>query len=339
MANTAPASAYLKGMKAVVHTDYGGPEVLQLTDIPTPTPAPNELLVKVHAAALNPVDWHLVRGVPFPIRMMVGGLRRPKHRRGVGGDFAGTIAAVGSAVTGLTAGDPVFGYSERAGALAEYLAVPADKVAPKPQSLTFEQAAAVPLAAMTALQLLRNAKLQSGHRVLIVGAAGGIGTFAVQLARATGAHVTAVQSTSVCELVRSLGADRAIDYTQEDFTTGEARYDIVFDNVSNRALRDVLRVMTPGGTLIPNGGGSPDANVMGGLVRLLVKKPFVTQKIMMGVTKPNRADLQALAGMIDAGTIRPVVDRCYPLAAAADAFRHLEGGHAHGKIVMVLPGT
>ena len=201
-------------MKAVVHTEYGGPDTLHLSDIPTPTPGPNEILVNVRAAALNPVDWHLVRGVPFPVRMMVGGLLRPKGTRGVAGDFAGTVAAVGSNTTEFAVGDPVFGHSEKAGALAEYLAVPADKVARKPERLTFEQAAAVPLAAMTALQILRKANVHSGHRVLLVGAAGGIGTFGVQLARATGAHVTGVQSTSACDLVRSLGADRVIDYTK-----------------------------------------------------------------------------------------------------------------------------
>jgi NADPH:quinone reductase-like Zn-dependent oxidoreductase len=324
-------------MKAVVHTEYGGPEVLQLTDIPTPTPGPNEVLVKVQAAALNPVDWHLVRGTPFPIRLMVGGLLRPQRRRGVAGDFAGTIAAIGTGVTGFTTGNPVFGHSERAGALAEYLAVPADKVALKPERLTFEQAAAVPLAAMTALQLLRKTQLQSGQRVLIVGAAGGIGTFAVQLARATGAHVTGVQSTSVLDLVRSLGADRVIDYTKEDFTTGDARYDVVFDNVCNRRLRDVLGVMTRTGTLVPNGGGTPDKGIsILGLLRTVATRPFISQTILFGVTKPNSADLRTLADMIHAGEITPVIDRCYPLAAAADAMRHLEAGHAHGKIVVTI---
>jgi NADPH:quinone reductase-like Zn-dependent oxidoreductase len=215
--------------------------------------------------------------------------------------------------------------------------VPADKVALKPERLTFEQAAAVPLAAMTALQLLRKTQLQSGQRVLIVGAAGGIGTFAVQLARATGAHVTGVQSTSVLDLVRSLGADRVIDYTKEDFTTGDARYDVVFDNVCNRRLRDVLGVMTRTGTLVPNGGGTPDKGIsILGLLRTVATRPFISQTILFGVTKPNSADLRTLADMIQAGEITPVIDRCYPLAAAADAMRHLEAGHAHGKIVVTI---
>ena len=326
-------------MKAVLFSVYGGPEVLQFAEIETPAPGPGEVLVKGHAAALNPVDWHFVRGAPFPMRMMMGGLRGPKRPRRVGADFAGTIAAIGSGVTGFTVGDPVFGYAESGGALAEYLTVPADKVAPKPERLTFEQAAAVPLAGLTALQVLRDhALVRSGHHVLIVGAAGGIGSFAVQIAKAFGAHVTGVQSTGACNLVRSLGADRAIDYTKDDFTTGDASYDLVFDNVCNRTFRDVRRVMKPGGTFIPNGGGSPDKGIsMLGLIRLLATRPFIKQKIKLFVTKPNRADLQVLADMIQAGTVTPVIDTVYPLTAAAEALRHLESGHAHGKIVVTIP--
>jgi NADPH:quinone reductase-like Zn-dependent oxidoreductase len=322
-------------MKAVVHTEYGGPEVLRLTDVETPVPGQGQVLVKVRAAALNPVDWHLVRGAPVPIRMMIGGLRKPKRQRGVGGDFAGTVAGLGDGATGLAIDDAVYGYIEH-GALAEYLIVPADKVAFKPQRLTFEEAAAVPLAAMTALQLLRKAQVRAGQRVLIVGAAGGIGSFAVQIAKSFGAHVTGVQSTRALDLVRSLGADRVIDYTQEDFTVSDTPYDVVFDNVCNRPLGDVLRVIAPRGTLLPNGGGTPDKNVMGRFMRLLMTKPFISQKIPLSVTNPNRADLQELAGMIDAGTIRPVVDRCYPLAEAAAALRHVEAGHAHGKVVVAV---
>ena len=324
-------------MQAVIHTDYGGPEVLRLAEVDAPGPGANEVLVKVHAAALNPVDWHLYRGVPFPVRMMVGGLRRPKHPRGAGGDFAGTVAAIGSGVTGVAIGEAVFGHSEKGGALAECLAIPADKIAPKPARLTFEQAAAVPLAALTAFQLLRKAQVRPGHRVLVVGAAGGIGSFAVQIAKAMGADVTGVQSTGALDLVRSLGAGHVIDYTKEDFTAGSARYDVVFDNVCNRALADVLRVMEPHGTLIPNGGGSPDKGVMRGFLRLAATKPFVSQTIQFAVTKPNGADLRLLAGMIEAGTITAVIDRCYPLAAAADAYRQLENGHVHGKIVVTIP--
>jgi NADPH:quinone reductase-like Zn-dependent oxidoreductase len=326
-------------MKAIVYSRYGGPEVLRLADVETPAPGPNEVLVKVHAAAVNPADWHLVRGVPFPIRMVTGGPMRPKPQRRVSGDFSGTIAAVGTGVTGFTVNDPVFGYSESGGALAEYVTVPADKVAPKPERLTFEQAASVPLAGLTALQILRKAQVQSGHQVLIVGAAGGIGSLGVQIAKALGAHVTGVQSTSALDLVRSLGADRVIDYTKEDFTAGDARYDVVFDNVCNRTLAGVRQVLKPGGTFVPNGGGSPEKGIsLLGLMRVLATRPFISQKILFGVTKPNRADLQLLADMIQAGTLRPVIDKVYPLAAAADAFRHLETGHAHGKIVVTIEG-
>jgi NADPH:quinone reductase-like Zn-dependent oxidoreductase len=255
----------------------------------------------------------------------------------VGCDFAGTIEAVGPRVTGFAVGEPVFGLGD--GTLAEYLTMPADRVVVrKPQRVTFEQAAAVPLAGLTALQALRDkALVRAGHKVLIVGAAGGIGTFAVQIAKGSGADVTGVQSSAAVDLVRSIGADRVIDYTKEDFTTGEARYDVIFDNVSNRALTDVLRVLKPGGILIPNGGGSPEKGIsVRGLLRLLATRPFISQKIKLFVTKPDRADLQVLADLMQAGTVTPVIDRCYPLSAAAEAFRHLESGHAHGKIVLTI---
>lgn len=325
-------------MRAIVYSEYGGPEVLQLAEVEKPTPGANEILVKVHAAALNPVDWHFVRGAPYPMRMMTGGLKRPSPRRRVGCDYSGTIEAVGRSVTGFNVGDAVFGIGD--GTLAEYLTVSPDRiVAPKPERLTFEQAAGVALAGLTALQALRDkALVRSGHKVLIVGAAGGIGTFAVQLARVFGAEVTGVQSTAALDLVRSLGADRVIDYTKEDFTAGDARYDVIFDNVSNRPLPDMLRVVKPGGVLIPNGGGSPQKGIsMRRLARMLATRPFISQKIKLFVTKPNRADLQVLADLVQAGRVTPMIDRCYPLTAAAEALRHLESGHAHGKIVVTIP--
>jgi NADPH:quinone reductase-like Zn-dependent oxidoreductase len=324
-------------MKAVVYSTYGGPEVLQVAEVAKPTPAANEILVKVHAAALNPVDWHFVRGEPYLLRMATGGLNRPSHHRRVGRDYSGTIEAVGRSATGFTVGEPVCGMRE--GALAEYLTVAPDQVAvPKPARLTFEQAAGAPLAGLTALQVLRDkAQVRAGHKVLIVGAGGGIGTFAVQLAKVFGAEVTGVQSTAAIDLVRSLGADRVIDYTKEDFTTGEARYDVIFDNVSNRPLRDLLRVLKPGGILVPNGGGSPGQGLdVPALAQMMAIRPFISQKIKLFVTKPSRADLQVLADMMQAGTITPVIDGCYPLSAAAEAFRHLEAGHAHGKIVVTV---
>jgi NADPH:quinone reductase-like Zn-dependent oxidoreductase len=326
-------------MKAIVYSDYGGPEVLHVADVETPRPAVNEILVKVHAAAINPVDWHFVRGAPFPLRMAAGGLRRPKGDRRVGCDYSGTIAALGTDVTGFTVGEPVFGMGE--GTLAEYLVVPADRVVRKPAGVTFEQAAGVPLAGLTALQVLRDkVHVRRGDKVLIVGAGGGIGTFAVQLAKVFGAEVTGVQSTTALDLVRSLGADHVIDYTKEDFTKGDARYDVVLDNVSNRALPDVLRIVKAGGTFVPNGGGSPDKGIsIRGLVRLLAMRPFIKQKITLFVTKPNGADLQVLADLIQEGKVIAVIDRCYPLAAAAEAFRHLESGHAHGKIVITIAAS
>jgi NADPH:quinone reductase-like Zn-dependent oxidoreductase len=321
-------------MRAVVHSEFGGPEVLRLTDVDTPAPKANELLVKVHAAALNPLDWHLVRGAPFPIRLMLGGLRGPKRPRIVGADFAGTVAAMGSDVAGFAVGQPVFGTSEST--LAEYVAVAADKAALKPERVTFEQAAGCGVAALTALQMVRDkAQVRSGQRILIVGAGGGIGTFAVQIAKSLGAHVTGVQSTGALDLVRSLGADEVIDYTREDFTAGDARYDAVLDNVSTRELKDVLRVVKPGGTLVPNGGGSPEQGVsMPQLLRTMLKRPFISQRIAFFVTRPTPGDLQLLADMMQAGTLTPVVDTVYPFTEAADAMRRLEAGHPHGKIVV-----
>jgi NADPH:quinone reductase-like Zn-dependent oxidoreductase len=324
-------------MKAVVYDTFGGPDVLQVADVETPASGPKDVLVKVHAAALNPVDWHFVRGAPFPMRMMMGGLRGPKRPRGVGADYAGTIAALGSAVTECAVGDPVFGYCE-SGALAEYLVRPAASVVSKPERLTFEQAAGVPLAGLTALQAMRDkAQVRAGQHVLIVGAAGGIGSFAVQIAKALGAHVTGVQSTRALDLVRSIGADRVIDYNTEDFTTGDSRYDVVFDNVCNHTLADVRRVVKPGGTIIPNGGGSPEKGIsMLALLRTLATRSFLSHRIAFFVTKPNRPDLQMLADMIQAGAVTPVIDTVYPLADVAGAMRHLEGGHAHGKIVVTI---
>jgi NADPH:quinone reductase-like Zn-dependent oxidoreductase len=323
-------------MRAVVYSQYGGPDVLQLADVEKPTPGPNQVLVKVHAAALNPVDWHFVRGTPFVIRLATRGVMKPTYQRRVGCDYAGTVEAIGTGVTGFVVGDAVFGLGE--GTVAEYLTVPADRVVMKPTRVSFEEAAAVPLAALTALQILRDkANVQPGQQVLIVGAGGGIGSFAVQLAKHAGATVTGVQSTGALDLVRSLGADRVIDYTKEDFTTGNARYDAVVDNVCTRQLSDVLRVVKPGGIFVPNGGGSPERGLsLGGVVRTLAIRPFIGQKIAFAITKPNRNDLQHLANLIEAGSITPVIDRCFPLAATADAFRHLEAGHAHGKIVITV---
>jgi NADPH:quinone reductase-like Zn-dependent oxidoreductase len=322
-------------MRAAVYAEYGGPEVAQLVEIDAPTAADHELLVKVHAAALNPADWHFTRGSPYPIRLG-NGLRRPSTIRRLGFDYAGTVAAVGRAVTRFGIGDHVFGDSP--GALAEYLTVPADRAVRKPANLTFEEAAAVPVAAMTALQALRNkARVQRGQKVLINGASGGVGTFAVQLAKSFGAVVTGVQSARNLNLVRSLGADHVIDYTAGDFTASGDRYDVVFDNVGNRSLSEMRRVLEPQGTLVFNGGGSPEqALQLRRIIWMLAMSPFISQRITLFVTNPNRVDLELLADLLQSGTIRPVIDRQYRFGETVEALRHLESGRARGKVVVTM---
>jgi NADPH:quinone reductase-like Zn-dependent oxidoreductase len=324
-------------MKAFVYSEYGGPEVLRHQEVDTPTPADGEILVRVHAAAVNPADWHLVRGTPFPIRMATGGFRKPDKPRRVGSDYSGTVEAVGRGVTGFSVGDAVFGSGS--GSIAEYLVASSENGAvKKPERSTFEQAAAVPLAGLTALQALRDqGKVRAGQKVLIIGAGGGIGHIAVQLAKAFGAEVTGVQSTGALEMVRSIGADHVIDYTKEDFTKLSERYDVIFDNVANHSFTEIRRALKPGATFIPNGGGTPDKGVkIRSLVRLLLMRMFITEKIGFFITKPNRGDLQFLADRMQAGTVTPVIDRCYPFSAAADALRYLETGHAHGKVVISM---
>ena len=323
-------------MRALVHSDYGGPDVLQHVEIEKPAAADNEILVKVHAASVNPVDWHFMRGTPYPIRMG-SGFRKPASPRRLGFDYAGTIEAMGRGVTQFTVGEAVFGGKQ--GSLAEYVTVPAGGAAVrKPEKLTFEQAAAVTVAGVTALQALRNkSQVQRGQKVLINGAAGGVGTFAVQIAKVFGAEVTGVQSTRNMEFVRSIGADRVIDYTKEDFTTTGERYDVVLDNVGNHSLSEIRRVLKPGGTYLPNGGGTPEKGAsIGGIVKMLLMSPFISHKIRFFVATPNRDDLQMLADLMQAGTVTPVIDRCYPFTEAAEAMRHLESGHARGKVVVTI---
>jgi NADPH:quinone reductase-like Zn-dependent oxidoreductase len=262
-------------VRAVVYSDYGGPDVLRHVEIEKPTAADSEILVKVHAASVNPVDWHFMRGTPYPIRLAAG-LTKPSAPS-LGFDYAGTIEAVGRSVTQFAVGDAVFGGKQ--GSLAEYVTVHVDRGAVrKPEKVTFEQAAAVAVAGVTALQALRDkAQVQRGQKVLINGASGGVGTFAVQLAKAFGAEVTGVQSTRNLELVRSIGADHVIDYTKEDFTTTGERYDVVLDNVGNRSLSEIRRVLKPGGTYLPNGGGTPEKGAsIAGIVRMLVLSPFIS---------------------------------------------------------------
>jgi len=312
-------------MKAIVQDRYGGPEVLRLEEVDQPPLEPERVLVRVRAASVNPADWHTMRGSPFFARAMFGGLRRPKERKR-GFDFAGVAEQVGSAVTDISVGDEVFG--GRDGALAEYVA--AKSVVAKPAGLTFEQAGAIAIAGCTALQGLRDkAKLQPGQRVLINGAAGGVGTFAVQIAKSMGAHATGVCSTRNAELVRSLGADEVVDYTTEEFVRRACRYDVVFDLIGNHSITELRRMMTAKGTAVLIGGGS-----IGHLIQAFFLNPFVSQRLLSFVAKIDRDSLSALAELAEAGKLTPVIDRTYPLDEAAEAIRYLETGHARGKVVV-----
>jgi NADPH:quinone reductase-like Zn-dependent oxidoreductase len=321
-------------MKAIVQERYGSPDRLSLKDIDTPTAARGQVLVRVHAASVNPPEWAILSGVPY-IARPVFGFRRPRIRvRGT--DLAGTVAAVGPDVTAFKVGDEVFGAG--VGTFAEFAVAPESQLAPKPANLTFEQAAAVPMAGLTALQALRDkAGVKAGMKVLIIGAGGGIGTFAVQLAKAWGAEVTGVCGTDKVDLVRSLGADHVIDYTREDVTVGPALYDVIFDNVSRLPLSRLLRIATPDGTVIPNGGRF-DRHWVGGALSLLVGAPvrnlFASQHIRTVLEHPNRADLLVLKELIESGAVTPAVGATYPLARGADAVRAWGTGHTRGKLVL-----
>ncbi|WP_322752562.1 NAD(P)-dependent alcohol dehydrogenase [Frankia sp. Cas3] len=323
-------------MKAIVQERFGPPDVLRLVDTDLPEIGADDVLVRVHAAALNPYDWHMLRGDPLVARLMGVGLTRPKYRV-AGLDAAGRVEAVGANVRGLQAGDEVLGFCP--GAFAEYARAEADKVVPKPAGLTFEQAAAVPVAAATALRGIRDVgEVRAGHQVLVNGAAGGVGTYAVQIAAALGAEVTGVCSTGNVELVRSIGAAHVVDYTAEDFTDRHAHYDVILDNVGNRPLRRLRRALTPTGTLVLNAGGSPGRVVgaVGPMLRAVVVNGFVRQRLRILPTREDRAELLALTGLIEDGTLTPVVDRTYPLADTAEGLRHVEQGHARGKVVVTV---
>lgn len=325
-------------MKAVVQDRYGPADVLEFRDIDRPVPAGREVLVRVHAASVNAYDWHFMRGDPLIGRAMMG-LRRPKARVR-GRDFAGTVEAVGAGVTGVAPGDEVYGEAD--GAFAEYVCARDGEVGPKPANLTFEQAAAIPLAGNTALIGLRDvARVQPGQTVLVNGASGGVGTFAVQLGKAYGAEVTAVCSTRNVDLVRSLGADRVVDYTQEDFTLGGKQYDVVLDLVGNRSLGEFRRVLTPTGTLILSGGGVYEGGSVVGPMALFLKRrlaaPFARPQQLLEISaRQSRANLAALRELAESGRIAPVVERTYPLSEAAEALRYVEVEHARAKIVVTV---
>jgi len=319
-------------MQAMVQDTYGSAEVMQLTDIDKPVIGADEVLVRVHAASIHVGDWILMTGSPFVMRMATG-LRRPKNRV-PGTDVAGTVEAVGSDVKGLRPGDEVFGWCT--GAFAEYARTTEDQLLRKPANLTFEQAAAIGVSASTALQLLRDdVKLQPGLKVLINGASGGVGTFAVQIARAFGAEVTGVCSTQNVEIVRSIGADHVIDYTREDFTTGEARYDVILDNVGNHSMARTRRALTPSGTLISNGGGHADGKLSRTLRTMLVSI-FVRRQASPTIKTQNRDDLVALRDLVEAGKLTPVIDRTYPLTDTPTAIAHVAAGHARGTVVITV---
>jgi NADPH:quinone reductase-like Zn-dependent oxidoreductase len=324
-------------MKAIVQERFGPPDVLRLDDVDRPEIGPNDVLVRVHAAALNPYDWHMLRGDPYIARLMGGvGLTRPKSRI-AGIDAAGVVEAVGSSVRDLRPGDEVYGLCP--GAFAEYARGPASKLAPKPAGLSFEQAAAIPMAGSTALRAIRDVgAVRSGQRVLINGAGGGVGHFAVQIAAGLGAEVTGVSSSGNLGLVRSLGADHVVDYTSDDFTETTDRYDLVLDNVGNQPLGRVRRVLTPTGTLALNAGGSPGHvfGAVGGFVKAAALNSFVKQRLRPVPTRESRDDLLALTALVEGGKLAPVVDRTYPLAEVADGLRHVERGHARGKAVVTV---
>jgi NADPH:quinone reductase-like Zn-dependent oxidoreductase len=325
-------------MKAMVQDRFGPPGVLRLADIDLPEIGPGDVLVGVCAAGLNPYDWHMLRGDPLIARLIPGavGLIRPKYRV-AGLDAAGVVEAVGADVRGLSAGDEVLGFCP--GALAEYARAEAGKVVPKPASLTFEQAAAIPIAATTALRGIREVgRVRAGHRVLVNGAAGGVGSYAVQIAAALGAEVTGVCSTRNAELVRSLGAAHVIDYTTDDFTREPDRYDVILDNMGNRPLSRLRRALAPTGILVLNGGGSPGQVVgpLGAMARAAVADRFARQRLRFLPTREDRAELAAVTALTEDGKLTPVVDRTYPLADTAEGLRHVEGGHARGKVVITV---
>ena len=320
-------------MKAIVYSDYGPPDVLRCEEIEKPTPADDEVLIKVRAASVNPLDWRLIRARPF-VRRVVSRLGKAKLTR-PGRDVAGQVEAVGRNVARFKPGDAVFGACD--GSFAEYASAPESALALKPEKVTFEQAASVPVAGLTALQGLRDkGHIGPGQKVLVNGAAGGVGTFAVQVAKTFGAEVTGVCSTRNVEMVRSVGADHVIDYTREDFTQGTQRYDILFDCIGNHSLSACRRVLNPDGICVIAGGGKKVWSALTRSLQALVLSRFAGQNFRMFIARLNKDDLAALGELIEAGKVRPVIDRRYSLSEVPEAVRYLEEGHARGKVVITL---
>jgi NADPH:quinone reductase-like Zn-dependent oxidoreductase len=322
-------------MQAIVYDHYGPPSALQLAEIATPTPAESEVLIRVRAASVNPYDWHFLRGTPYGFRFMTG-LRQPKdHQLGV--DLAGEVESIGSQVKQFKPGDAVFGMGR--GAFAEFARAPETSLALKPANVTFEQAASVPIAALTALQGLRDhAHLQPGQKVLINGAAGGVGTYAVQFARVLGADVTGVCSTRNVDMVRALGANHVVDYTQADFTQSAERCDILLDCIGNHPLQASRRVLNPKGIYIGVGGQSGKwVAPMDRAIRARLLTRFVSQRLQFMMAKPSQPDLNLIAGWMATGKVTPAIDRTYKLSEVPEAISYLEEGHARGKVVITVP--
>ena len=323
-------------MKAIVRDTYGSADVLELKDIDKPEIADDEVLVHVHAAGMDRGVWHVMTGLPYPIRLAGYGLRAPNNPV-IGSDVAGVVEAVGKNVRRLQPGDEVFGIGK--GTFAEYAGAPQDKLVPKPENLTFEQAAVVAISGLPALQGLRDhGKVRPGQGVLVIGASGGVGTYAVQIAKALGAQVTGVCSTTKVEMVRSIGADHVIDYTREDFTEGDQRYDLILDIGGNSSLARLRRALVPRGTLVIT-GGEGGGRWLGGTdrqIRALMLSPFVGQKLGTFISKENHEDMIVLKELIESGKVAPVIDRTYPLSQVPEAIRYLQEGHAQGKVVITV---
>jgi NADPH:quinone reductase-like Zn-dependent oxidoreductase len=331
-----PAPEAPLGMRAIVQTEYGSADVLHVAEIDRPAIGDDEVLVRVHAAGLDRGTWHLMAGQAYLIRLMGYGLRAPKNRV-PGLDVAGTVVTTGAAVTRFAPGDEVFGISR--GSFADFACAREDKLARKPANLTFDQAAVVAVSGLTALQALCDVgHVRMGQRVLIVGASGGVGTFAVQIAKACGAEVTGVCSTAKLELVRSIGADHVVDYTQADFADGHDRYDLILDIGGNAPLSRLRRALTPSGTLVIVGGedGGRFTGGIGRQLRAVALSPFVHQRLAMKTPKEHHADLERLVDLIEVGDVSPVIERTYPLQQVPDAMRHLQAGHARGKVVIAV---
>jgi len=325
-------------MKAIVYEKYGPPDVLQLREIEKPVPGDNEILVKIHAASVNPADWHTMRGKPFLIRL-TGGLFSPKNPI-LGIDIAGEVETVGKNITEFKPGDAIFGDCGWGGAFAEYVCVSAERIVLKPENVTFDEAASVSVAAITALQALRDhGKIKPGQKVLINGASGGVGTFAVQMAKSFGAAVTGVCSTGNLDLVRSLGAHQVIDYTREEFTRTGQGYDLIIDNVANHSVLDLKRALNPGGNCVIVGFTSLPLLFQHIALGPLLST-FGSKKVgSMGIANPNRKDMLFLSELLETGKLKPVIDKQYPLSEAAEAIRYLETGHTRGKVVLNVRQT